>query len=516
MFLKFVLAVLPIVWLIIGFSWFKMSGHKACPIALLIATILSFVFWKMPFVGVLTAALEGVALAIWPICLTIVSAVFVYNVIVHTKNMEVIKAMLTKVSVDKRVLVLIIAWGFGGFMEGMAGFGTAVAIPASILYGLGVNPIYAAAVCMLSNTTPTICGSIGIPAITAGAIIGVPAAKVALTAIIQSSPIVILTPFILVITIGRSVKALKGMFLVTLISGVSFLVPEYFVAKYIGAELPVVIGALVSMASTIIAGRLLVKETEENKKYHVKKSEHSLGDGSISISRGILAWLPFILILCFLLLTSTLFPMIHNPLATIKTAVQIYSGNGASKYVFTWIATPGIVMLIAGFIGGSIQKASFGEMLSVLKKTLVEMKKTIITIVSVIATAKIMGYSGMVGDIATLAVAVTGSYYPLIAPFIGSIVTFVAGSATPSVVLFTGLQAQTAKTLGIPEVWLAAINMCGAVSAKAVSPQSIAIGVAAVGIAGEESKVFNIVIKYYFFFMILLGVVAYVFKGAVI
>ncbi|MFA6709632.1 MAG: L-lactate permease, partial [Fusobacterium sp.] len=138
------------------------------------------------------------------------------------------------------------------------------------------------------------------------------------------------------------------------------------------------------------------------------------------------------------------------------------------------------------------------------------------TIVSVIATAKIMGYSGMVGDIATLAVAVTGSYYPLISPFIGSIVTFVAGSATPSVVLFTGLQAQTARTLGIPEVWLAAINMCGAVSAKAVSPQNIAIGVAAVGIAGEESKIFNIVIKYYFLFMIILGIIAYVFKGAVI
>ncbi|MDP0488400.1 MAG: lactate permease LctP family transporter [Fusobacterium sp. JB021] len=516
MFFKFILAVLPIIWLIIGLSWFKMSGHKACPIALLITTILSLIFWKMPFIGALTAALEGVALAIWPICLTIVSAVFVYNIIVHTKNMEIIKAMLTKVSVDKRVLVLIIAWGFGGFMEGMAGFGTAVAIPASILYGLGVNPVYAAAVCMLSNTTPTICGSIGIPAITAGSIIGVPAGKVALTAIMQSSPIVILTPFILVITIGRSFKALKGMFWVTLISGVAFLIPEYFVAKFIGPELPVVIGALVSMAATILAGRIFVKETEENKQYHVIRDINKIEKKEISFSRGILAWLPFILILCLLLLTSTLFPMIHNPLAKIKTAVQIYKGVGASKYVFTWIATPGIIILIAGFIGGSIQKASFGEMFEVLIKTLIEMKKTIITIVSVIATAKIMGYSGMIGDIATLAVAVTGSFYPLIAPFVGSIVTFVAGSATPSVVLFTGLQAQTAKTLGIPEVWLAAINICGAVSAKAVSPQSIAIGVAAVGIAGEESRIFNIVIKYYFFFMIILGVIAYVFKGIAI
>ena len=143
MFIHFLLAMLPIIWLIIALSGLKMAGHVACPIALIITVIEALFLWKQKIIDVLTGGLEGFAMAIWPICLVIVAAVFTYNLVVHTKNMELIKKMLTSVSRDKRVLVLIIAWGFGGFMEGMAGFGTAVAIPAGILCGLGFEPIFA-------------------------------------------------------------------------------------------------------------------------------------------------------------------------------------------------------------------------------------------------------------------------------------------------------------------------------------------------------------------------------------
>ena len=130
MFIHFLLAMLPIIWLIIALSGLKMAGHVACPIALIITAVEALFLWKQKIIDVLTGGLEGFAMAIWPICLVIVAAVFTYNLVVHTKNMELIKKMLTSVSKDKRILVLIISWGFGGFMEGMAGFGTAVAIPA--------------------------------------------------------------------------------------------------------------------------------------------------------------------------------------------------------------------------------------------------------------------------------------------------------------------------------------------------------------------------------------------------
>lgn len=141
MFLLFLLAMIPILWLVIALSVLKMPGHKACFLAWLLTAFLSVVCWKFPAGNMATATLEGVLNALWPICLVIIAALFTYNLILKTGAMEEIKKMLAGVSKDKRVLLLLIGWGFGNFMEGMAGFGTAVAIPASMLAGIGVDPI---------------------------------------------------------------------------------------------------------------------------------------------------------------------------------------------------------------------------------------------------------------------------------------------------------------------------------------------------------------------------------------
>lgn len=193
--LMFLLAMLPIIFLIIALSGLKMPGYKACPIALVITIVEALFIWKQGPLEVATGTLEGFVMAIWPICLVIVAAVFTYNLVVHTKNMDVIKRMLTSVSKDKRILVLIIAWGFGGFMEGMAGFGTAVAIPAGILIGLGFNPLFSAIVCLVANTTPVAFGSIGIPTVTAANVAGTDPMQTAVYVVLQLSVMVILVPF---------------------------------------------------------------------------------------------------------------------------------------------------------------------------------------------------------------------------------------------------------------------------------------------------------------------------------
>ena len=511
MFIHFLLAMLPIIWLIIALSGLKMAGHVACPIALIITAVEALFLWKQKIIDVLTGGLEGFAMAIWPICLVIVAAVFTYNLVVHTKNMELIKKMLTSVSKDKRILVLIISWGFGGFMEGMAGFGTAVAIPAGILCGLGFDPIFAAMICLVANTTPVAFGSIGIPTVTAANVTGFSPHMTASYVVLQLAIMVILVPFLVVFITGKHEGAkgigdYKEILFITLMSGVSFLIPQYLTAKFIGAELPAVIGSVCSMAVTIILAKVMLKGKSSKFDVEIEEKED---ERSLTVKDALVAWSPFILVLVFLLLTSTLVPAIHDPLSAIKSNVPIYTGEGAAPYTFTWVATPGVLILIAAFIGGIIQKCPIGEIFGVLGKTIVQMLKTIITIMAVLATAKIMGYSGMTQSIADFIVRVTGSFYPLVAPLIGSIGTFVTGSSTSSSVLFSKLQASTGAELNINQIWLVAANTVGSTAGKIISPQSIAVATAATATVGKESEILTKVIKYFVLFAVIYGLVCY-------
>ncbi len=170
--LEFVLAMLPIIWLIAALSGLKMAGHKACVIALAVTAALAAGYWGLSALCIATAALEGVLNALWPICLVIVAALFTYNLTLKTGAMESVKKMLAGVSRDKRVLALIIGWGFGNFMEGMAGFGTAVAIPASMLAAIGLDPMSAVLACLVVNSTPTAFGSVGVPTVTLATVTG--------------------------------------------------------------------------------------------------------------------------------------------------------------------------------------------------------------------------------------------------------------------------------------------------------------------------------------------------------
>jgi lactate permease len=501
----FVLALLPIIWLIVALTALKIPGFKACIIALVLAFGLAVFVWKMPLLNSVTAIAEGAALALWPIIIVIIAAIFTYNVCVSTGKMEVIKKMLAGVTNDKRVLVLIIAWGFGGFMEGMAGFGTAVAIPASMLWGLGFNPVFAAIVCLIANATPTAFGSIGIPTTTLAKITGLDVFGLSTNTVMILAPLIILTPFVLVYLTGKSKKAFKGVGIITLISGLSFLIPEYLVAKFVGAELPVVIGSVCSMACTIWAAKVFGKKDIKPEYRLEGKNE----DNKVSLKEALVAWSPFILIFILLLSTSKLIAPLNTLLATVKTPVQIYTGANASPYTFSWLATPALWIILAAFIGGMIQGASLKEMLIIFKKTVIQLSKTIVTIVCIMATAKLMGYSGMIPAIALMLITVTGPLYPFFAPLLGSVGTFVTGSGTSASVLFGGLQAETSLALNLNQTWIAASNTAGAVTAKMISPQSIAIAVAAVSLQGKESELLKGTIKYFILFIIIVGIVTF-------
>ena len=417
--------------------------------------------------------------------------------------MDVIKKMLSSITTDKRIQVLILAWGFGGFLEAVAGYGTAVAIPASILASLGFNPLFAAVICLLANTVPTAFGALGIPVTTLATVTGLEVVHLSYVTSIQLAGFIVLIPFLLVILTEKSIKALKGVVGITLVSGITFAIPQIFIAKYLGADLPALVASICSMACTILMAKAMNKEKVEAK------------EDKIGLKEGVLAWLPYILLCGLILIASPLVPSINSLLAKASSNIHIYTGDATSTTAFSWINTPGMMILIATFIAGLIQKLKFTYMLDVLKRTIIQLKTSFITIMSIVAISKIMSHSGMTSSISFGLCAITGSFYPLIAPLLGAIGTFVTGSDTSANILFGALQTEAAKSLSIDPYWIAAANTAGATAGKMISPQSIAIATSATGLIGSEGKILSTTVKYCLGYVIILGLIVY-FGGGIL
>ncbi|WP_273419399.1 L-lactate permease [Veillonella caviae] len=527
--LTVLLALLPIIWLIVALSILKLPAWKATSVAAIGSFIVAITYFQADPMIMVSGALEGAALAIWPILLVITAAIFVYNLVVHTKAMETIKTMLSSVTSDMRVLALLLAWGFGAFMEGMAGFGTAVAIPAAMMVAVGFDPLKSIIACLVANSVPTTYGSIGIPTTTLASLTNLDPVHLGTFIAVQLFLLNLIAPFFVVMIIGGGFKALKGVFLVTFLSGLALAVPEVIINKLLGPELSVISASIVIMAVIILCAKYL---PPNDPAYQVKQSEAP----KVSGSEGLIAAMPFILIFVLLLLTSKLFPAINGPLASIKTSVPIYQGEGAKPYTFVWIATPGIMIFIAGILGGFIQKASAGEIFGTLGSTVKNLKFTYLTIITVVMTAKLMTYSGMTIEIANALVAATGTMYPAFSPIVGALGAFLTGSGTNANVLFGPLQIASAQSLDPTNwedlgFWLAAVNSGAAGIGKMLSPQSIAISIGAVGpalkayldshkeITPEEAHkleheveanvIMNSAFKYFLIFIIMHGAIAF-------
>lgn len=502
-YMLFAIAMIPVLWLIVSLGVLKMPAHKTCSFTVILTLAIAIICWRMKFIDGITATVEGMAIALWPILLVIVAALFTYNLAVETKTMDVIKKMLSSITTDKRIQVLILAWGFGGFLEAVAGYGTAVAIPASILASLGFNPLFAAVICLLANTVPTAFGALGIPVTTLATVTGLEVVHLSYVTSIQLAGFIVLIPFLLVILTEKSIKALKGVVGITLVSGITFAIPQIFIAKYLGADLPALVASICSMACTILMAKAMNKEKVETK------------EDKIGLKEGVLAWLPYILLCGLILIASPLVPSINSLLAKASSNIHIYTGDATSTTSFSWINTPGMMILIATFIAGLIQKLKFTYMLDVLKRTVIQLKTSFITIMSIVAISKIMSHSGMTSSISFGLCAITGSFYPLIAPLLGAIGTFVTGSDTSANILFGALQTEAAKSLSIDPYWIAAANTAGATAGKMISPQSIAIATSATGLIGSEGKILSTTVKYCLGYVIILGLIVY-FGGGIL
>ena len=347
----FLLALTPIFWLVIALCGLHMEAYKASLGALLVAIGAALLGWHMTPVNIATAALEGFAMAVWPIVIVIIAAVFTYNLTVHTGAMDSIKRMLCGVSADRRVLTLLIGWCFGAFLEGMAGF--------------------------------------GIPTTTLASITGIDPVQLATTQAVQVFPFVVACPILMVMLVGGGPKALKGALPVTLVAGLSFAIPELVAAMFIGPALADVVAAVFSLVLTFAFA--LSREDAEVPAEHRLDVAQADGTDSETATQKLRAWSPFVLIFVVLLLTSKLVPAINEPLSAIKSTVNIYAGDPEATLTFTWVNTPGVLIMLCGIVGGIIQRCPAREMARVFRDTCVQMSKTIVTMLGVLAVAKIMG-----------------------------------------------------------------------------------------------------------------------------
>jgi lactate permease len=399
----------------------------------------------------------------------------------------------------------------------MAGFGTAVAIPAAILIGLGFKPMFSALVALIGNTVATGFGAVGVPVTTlcnevapGGAASAEAICETSAFAVLQLSPLFILLPFIILMLTDR--KAWVKNIVLSLWVGSISVVVQYVCARYLGAETPAIIGSVAAIVAIIIYARLFDKKKE----HHEDKKEKK----SFTFAETFRAWSVYLFILIFILVSGALCPPVNSFLkSNLVTTLPLPVIE--STFKFGWISNAGLMLFLGATIGGLIQGLSLKRLMVVLAKTVVNLQKTVITIISLIALASIMNYCGMIAAIAAGLVAVTGSFYPFFAPLIGAIGTFVTGSDTSSNILFAKLQANVAGQLGMTGQstffgvegsqtnWLVAANTTGATGGKMISPQSIAIATAACDMQGKDGEILRSAVPYALMYIVLGGLMVY-------
>ncbi|NDP26641.1 MAG: L-lactate permease [Flavobacterium sp.] len=499
--LNIILAVTPVVLLIVLLGFLKVSGDKSAFITL-ITTILIAVFgfdFSMESIGL--SMVYGTLKAIFPIILIIITAIYSYNVLVFTKKMDVLKFQFSNISKDKTIQVLLLTWGFGGLLEGMAGFGTAVAIPAAILIGLGYKPLFSALVSLLSNSVPTAFGAVGVPVKAIAIEIGHEnLTSLGGEVVLQLMPLMIIIPFIIVTLTDSSLKSLPKNILLSLVVGGVSIVVQYFSVLYIGVETPAILGSIASIIVIVIWGKITAKK-DPNESLETKTKSEIIN-----------AWSVYGLILFFIILTSPLFEAIRTFLQSISDTPITLTIKGIEKTIkIFWLTDAGILIFLGSFLGGLLQGATIKDLLSVFWKSVVQLKKTYITVISLIILSTIMDFSGMIPVLGLALAAATGTFYPLFAPAIGCLGAFLTGSDTSSNILFGKLQANVAHQIGGEPSWFAAANTVGATGGKIISPQSIAIATSACGQQGEEGTIMKKALPYALFYIIVAGLMVYFF-----
>ncbi|AJI13447.1 MULTISPECIES: L-lactate permease [Bacillus cereus group] len=522
-------ALIPIIFFFLALAVFRMKGYVAGFITVVLTILVALFAYKMPFTMAMAATGYGFLYGLWPIAWIIIMSVFLYKISVKTGQFDVIRASVLSITNDHRLLVILIGFSFGAFLEGAAGFGAPVAITAALLAGLGLNPLYAAGLCLIANTAPVAFGAMGIPITVAGQVTGIDPHKIGQMAGHQLPFLSLFVPFFIVFLMD-GLKGVRQTWPALLVAGSSFAITQFITATFLGPELPDITSALVSLVS--LALFLKVWQPKEIYQSGQANSEAAATTAAsmpkLTIGKVVKAWSPFIVLTVMVVIWSqSFFKALFAPGGALESLVFKFEIPGLHNLVmkaepivnkptpyeailkFDVLSATGTAILIACLISMLILKMSVKDAAVTFKETLSELKMPVLSIGFVLGFAFIANYSGLSSTLA-LALAGTGGLFPFFSPFLGWIGVFLTGSDTSANALFSNLQAITAQQVGVSEVLLVAANTTGGVTGKMISPQSIAIACAAVGLAGKESDLFRFTVKHSLFFVIIVGIMTYV------
>ncbi|KVO89427.1 L-lactate permease [Burkholderia ubonensis] len=544
-------AAIPIIFFFVALAGLRLKGHVAAAITLLLLLGVAILAYRMPAPQALAAAGFGFAYGLWPIAWIIVAAVFLYRIVVKTGQFDVIRASVLSITDDQRLQMLLIGFSFGAFLEGAAGFGAPVAITAALLVGLGFRPLHAAGLCLIANTAPVAFGAMGIPIIVAGQVTGIDAFHIGAMAGRQLPLLSLAVPFWLVFMMD-GLRGVRQTWPAALVAGGSFAITQYFTSNHLGPELPDITSSLVSL----VALAAFLKVWQPSSARQTAGGVAASGGGAAALAgfggfgssasreaspytfaQTLRAWSPF-LILTGVVIVWSLAPFKalfapHGALAATVLKLKVPALDQLVVKTAPIVATPraldavlkidlvsavGSAILVTALISIVLLRMKPRDALVTFGETLKELARPILSIGFVLAFAFVANYSGMSSTLALL-LAGTGAAFPFFSPFLGWLGVFLTGSDTSSNALFCSLQQATAHQLGLPDTLAVAANTTGGVTAKMISPQSIAVACAATGLVGKEAELFRFTVRHSLLFAVIVGLItlvqAYVLPGMV-
>ncbi len=512
---------IPIFFLFWALAVKRMKGHIAGLLTLLITIIISVLVYRMPLTAALSASALGMVTGLFPIGWIILTAVFLFNLTVESGQFEVIKSSISSLSPDRRIQALLIAFSFSAFMEGVAGQGAPVAVAAAMLIGLGFPPLPAAVICLVANTPPVPFGPVGVPTMMMSTVTGIPATTMARAIGLDMAFMALIIPFFMVVVMVGFKRA-KEVIPAALVAGISYAAASLVVSTYFGPELPAIIASVFSLLCLVGFIRFWQPKTI----WTFPEEEASPVATGTTYSAGQIfkAWSPFLLLMvvmgiwgtpafkAYCLKTHHWFLAVpHWPGldgVVFKAAPIVAKPTAyAASYRWEWLTAPGTAMFLTALISMAVLRIAPATGARVFLKTFKQLRFALITLASVIGLGFLANYSGMSFTLGLAFAVLTGMAFPIFSPVIGLIGVFLTGSVTSSAALFGKLQQVTAITLGLNPVLTTSANLFGGVMGKLISPQSIAVACAAVGLVGHETDIFRKTLKYS---MILLGIVVIV------
>jgi lactate permease len=518
-------------------TWLAASG------ALLSALLVALIAYRMPVRLAAASTLYGAAFGIFPIAWICFSSILLYRLAVDTGKFEIIKDSVGGLTNDRRLQAMFIAFSFGAFIEGAAGFGAPVAVSGAMLAGLGFSPFYAAALCLLGNTTPVAFGSLGIPVVTLANITGLPLPALSAMVGRLCAMVSVLIPGYLIVVMTGSKRALEVLPAIVA-CGASFAGMQFYVSNYWGPELTDIASSLTCIAVMVLVLKLWTPRTILRLEEDVPVTAVPRRHGAAELAA---AWLPYIMLVAFVLvwgapavkasinrwtdgllpaflpksasvLNGVLVPGLHNAITRVPP-VTARPAPYPAIYELNWLSAAGTACFLAAVATALILRVTPRQFANTYKATFKQLAVPIATISCMLGLAYLMNYSGMTSTLG-LALATSGSAFPFFSATLGWLGVFLTGSDTSANALFGNLQVVTANALSINPVLTASVNSAAGVVGKMISLQSIAVAVAATGLtSADESRLFRFTIKHSIALMIVMGIIsmlyAYVFPGAV-